>query len=174
MAHRSRNRRDPLKLSLFELASGKREGAVDLPERLDSFGDGGVAMDVSPDGREVALLNLRPPVLVSLDLDNGKMLTELELPALDDPKDRAKFDRAKWGYGGSPLIYVPDRSGWLVYGHLFLDRKSGEMSWKVPYAEFGERTGPYRFVGDDRLLLVLPDRNSVKTGDDTSIAVLPW
>jgi hypothetical protein len=34
--------------------------------------------------------------------------------------------------------------------------------------------GPYRFVGDDRLVPLLPDRDSVKTSEGTSVAVLPW
>jgi hypothetical protein len=62
----------------------------------------------------------------------------------------------------------------LLYGHLLLDRKTGGLTWKVPFAEFGERTGPYRFVGDDRLVLLPPDRNSVKTSEGRSVAVLPW
>jgi hypothetical protein len=169
LAHRELRR--PWKIRVFELAAGKQVGEIDLPARYAAD----LAIDVSPDGQEFAVMNLSiPPSVVCWNLSDGKQLAAIDAAKFTDKKEENRWRRVVWGYGGRPLLFAPDRSSWLLYGHAFLARAGGELAWKVPYAEFGERTGPYRFMGADRLLLLLPDRNSVPTGGETSFAVMPW
>ena len=38
-----------------------------------------------------------------------------------------------WDQGGTQTIqWTPDRSGWLLFNHLLVDRDSGAVVWKLP------------------------------------------
>jgi predicted Zn finger-like uncharacterized protein len=144
-------------LLFWELASGKVVGDIEFQGKKDKWGQAaGIAW--SSDGEEVAMLwrlgqkeeNLWGRILC-WDVKTGKQTLDRKVgyePSMID---------ALWDQGGaSTLQWLPDRSGFLLFGYLVVDRESGAVVWKLPpEPRFSGEIVPRRFL----------DRNHVTTLD---------
>jgi hypothetical protein len=116
-------------LLLWEPAAGKLVADVEFLREKEPGNAAGLAF--SPDGEEVALLwrvGKRPDVwgrLLCWDVRTGRKV-------VDHPIGFGwrQID-AIWEDGGT-IQWCPDRSGWLVFGHLLVDHDSGAVVWRFP------------------------------------------
>jgi WD40 repeat protein len=134
------------RLVIFDLTTGKVAGDVMFQPRSDPYGQS-VGIVFSPDGREFAMLwrmdrkpDLWGKVLV-FDATTGKRVAEHNLgyvlPNID----------ASAAYGGtSGILWTPDGSGWLLFGHLLVDRRTGAITGRLG-PEPKSASGPRRFLG---------------------------
>ena len=143
----------------FDLTSGKLAGDVLLQPKSDPFG-GTTGIVFSPDGTEIAVLwrllgkkDQFGKVMV-FDSATGKRVATHELNDLTSLESGA--------HGGLDCIqWVSDGSGWLLYGTLLVDRKTGKELGRIGgEKKFGQR----RFIGPELL-------TSFKGGLDPSLSL---
>ena len=144
---------DPLRITAHDLASGKLVGErrFEVPRALKGAS---AALAVSPDGQELAMLwRLARPNgeewgrLVCWDLKTGKKLHEHGVPSFETINDLG-------GTGKQVVQFWPGRKGWMLYGHLLVDRDSGavirvkELGLPLDADDLQDR----RFLGPDHVL----------------------
>jgi hypothetical protein len=151
-------RRTEWGIEFFDLDEGQSRGL--LPVR-DSQRRAPFAIAISDDGEQMAAwlgagpFGQPPSRLDCWDVSTGQILHQLEVSEGEDQRDKQKRQRIANAYRGPALQFVSDGSGWLLHGHVFLDRE-GNIAWEVPFNTFGGPTGPHRFLDPQRLLLVQP------------------
>jgi hypothetical protein len=156
------------RLVAFDFSTGKVAGDVLLQPKTEPFGQA-AGISFSPDGREFAVLwrlgrkpDLWGKVLV-FDAATGKRVAEHKLGYLTQNID------SLWSDGGPGCLqWVPDGSGWLLFGHLLIDRQSGAVTGRV--GDEPNWTGempPRRFIGRDYVTTV------VKVGLDNVLTFVP-
>lgn len=68
---------------------------------------------------------------------------------------RGADQRAYWNgsnaYYGPPIECHPGGRGWLLYGHVFLDRRYGRVTWILKTDQ--DNAARHRFIDSDRLLV---------------------
>jgi hypothetical protein len=147
-------------LHFWELPAGKLVGDVEFQGKQDKFGQAaGVAW--SPDGEEVAMLwrlGQKPDLwarLLCWDVKTGKQVLDHKIGY-----EPSNID-SLWDQGGaSTLQWLPGRSGWLLFGHLLVDREKGTVVGKLPpEPRFSGEIVPRRFL----------DRNHVTTIDKVGL-----
>jgi hypothetical protein len=119
------------RLVFRDLRTGKQAGSLQIQEPDNPHGaPAGLAF--SRDGKQFALLwrlNERPDrwgVLMCWDVATGKKLLEHDLGYLVSSMDLL------WPHGGARSIqWLPDGSGWLLFGHLILRREDGTVIRKI-------------------------------------------
>jgi hypothetical protein len=146
-----------LRLVTIETSTGKAVGDNFFLEKNDPQG-GPQGIEFSPDGKEFAMLwrvgkkDLFGQVMV-FDATNGKRL------ATHDIADMTGLDTSYHG-GLDCIQWVPDGSGWLLFGALMVDRKTGKELGRLDAKKFGYR----RFVGPNQVTLF-------KGGTDQNLAL---
>lgn len=135
------------RLVIFDLGTGKVAGDIEWKATNDGFAPtGGLAF--SPDGKEFAVLSRigKKDVWAKIfvfDATTGRKL------AAHDLNDLLPYDGAFFGNGGLDNIqWLPDGSGWLIFGSLVIDRKSGKQISQVGSEK---KSASRRFVGVDRV-----------------------
>jgi WD40 repeat protein len=152
------------RLIMIELATGKVVGDREFLGKKEPFGGSG-AIEFSPDGKEIAILweylgpkqDLFGKVLV-FDATNGQTVATHDLVSMSgiDTGSRSGLAALQW---------APDGSGWLLFGTLLLDRKTGKEIGRVG----GDKKSPTnlrRFVGPGQV-------SSFKGGLDPSVTLEP-
>lgn len=155
------------RLMAWDLTTGKQIGELEFQNKKDKWAQP-QALVFSPDGKELALLwryGEKPDnwahILV-FDATTGKKIADHKLGFLFQTADSLMSET-----GNKCLRWFPDGSGWLLYGHVLLDRKTGavlgrmggkEPSWggEVLPRQFLDRshvTGLYS-AGLDKALIV--------------------
>lgn len=155
------------RLMAWDLTSGKQVGEIEFQNKKDKWAQP-LALVFSPDGKELALVwryAERPDnwahILV-FDAATGKKLADHKLGFLMPSADSLMSES-----GNKCLRWFPDGTGWLLYGHVLLDRKTGtvlgrmggkEPKWhaEIPPRQFLDRshvTGLFQ-SGADRVLIV--------------------
>lgn len=145
------------RLVTIEINTGKAVGDIFLLETNEAQG-GSQGIVYSPDGKEFAMLwrvgkkELWGKVMV-FDAANGKRL------ATHDLVDMAGVETDFQG-GLDSIQWIPDGSGWLIFGTLLVDRKTGKELGRLDAKKFGYR----RFVGPEQVTMF-------KGGPDPSVSI---
>jgi hypothetical protein len=152
------------RLIMIELDTGKVVGDREFLGKKEPFG-GSSAIVFSPDGKEIAMLwqylggkqAMFGKVLV-FDATNGKTVATHDLASMSGIETGSRS-------GLAAIQWAPDGSGWLLYGALLLDRKTGKEVGRVG----GDKKSPTnlrRFVGPDRV-------SNFKGGLDAQVTLEP-
>jgi hypothetical protein len=116
---------------VWDLHTGKMVGEREFQDRKAAWGQA-AGLAFSPDGEEMAMLwrlGQRPDTwgrLLVFETRSGKRLYDhrigYDLPQID----------SLWSDGGTRCLQCwPERRGWLLFGHLLIDRESGAVVHKV-------------------------------------------
>lgn len=151
------------RLVVTEIATGKVVGDISFVGKDEPFG-GSAGVEFSPDGKELAVLwhylgkkkGGYGKVLV-FDAATGKKL------ASHDLADVSGVDTGSKG-GLEAIQWVPDGSGWLLFGSLLIDRQTGKELGRVG----GDKKLAHlrRFVGPGHL-------TAFKGGLDSAMSLEP-
>lgn len=160
------------RVQFFDLRDGSELGTISIPVKRNWRGEFDMAF--SADGSEFACLRGDRRVRVfCCDIASGKAIDSIDV-AMSEKKNVANSHaQARKSFRGESLMFTPDNSGWLIQGHLLLDRKEKQLTWAVPFVGSSGYTGPYRFVGND-LLMISADRQAIPESKDESFWVLKW
>jgi WD40 repeat protein len=111
---------------VWDLTTGKLVGEREFQPRKGTWGMA-AGMSFSPDGKEMAMLwqpkdrGKKYGVLMSWDVKTGKKLVE---HTIENEWPHMAFLSAG---GTQNLQWWPERRGWLLFGHLLVDRDSGKV-----------------------------------------------
>jgi hypothetical protein len=138
-------------LEFFDLNTGKEAGEIEMQGKKDSWGQcSGIAF--TPDGGKAALLwrqNAKDgwAKVMVFDVKEGKKLYERKLDKLLPQID------SLWADGGArSLQWTPDAEGWLLFGHLLVDRETGAVVGTVgPEPAFSGAIIDRRFLDADHV-----------------------
>ena len=159
-------------IELFNLDTGKKAGSIFVP--LKRFWNGRFGMAFSPDGKQFAFLTGDHRVrLWCCDIASGMQTEFIDVPKSDKKHVANLHDQVRRSFRGQRLMFTPDGKGWLIQGHLFLNRQTRELTWAVPFSGVSGYTGPYRFVGND-LFMIRADRQGIPAARKKSFWVLKW
>ncbi|OWK38682.1 GIDE domain-containing protein [Fimbriiglobus ruber] len=156
------------RLVVFDLTTGKVVGDVMLQPRSEPHGSS-TGMAFSPDGKELAILwrisrkTTSWGKILVYNATTGTRTAELPVGQLVKNMDSV------YSNGGAQTIqYTPDGSGWLIFGHLVVNRKTGEVARRIgPEPKWQGEVLPRRFVGPNYLTTL------VKSGIDTGLTLEP-
>jgi predicted Zn finger-like uncharacterized protein len=130
---------------LYDLTTGELAGELPLPAGAKTLG-----LSFAPDGKQLAGL---------FQVGDTKRLLAWNLNAAT-ASARFKLDQEAVPnvqvYQGPVLDWLPDGSGWVVYGRRIIDAKSGAYYW--PIAAKDSDWTPRRIFPDSRLAFVNDDR----------------
>jgi hypothetical protein len=126
-------------LSFWDLSGGTLSGSIEM-EGLDTRRGECASLAFSLDGRHIAMLwrlNEKPMTwgrLICWDVSTRKKICDHTvgylLPQID----------SLWSAGGKrSLQWLPDGSGWLLFGHLIVRRSDGALVGKLPPEPKNER-----------------------------------
>jgi hypothetical protein len=140
---------------VYELDGGKLTGEFPFQKKDDAWGQG-AGITFSPDGKEVAMLwrlGKKPNVwgrLLCWDVATHKKL--FDHPINYDVKSIDSL----WSEGGPRVLqWWPERSGWLLFGHLLIDRESGAVVHKLgPEPAFHGAIVERRFLDADHVTTI--------------------
>jgi hypothetical protein len=146
---------DACRLSVFELAPGRRAGDFAFQNR--DAAEGQVAgICFAPDGTEIALL-----WRLGRQADLWGRLRVWDVATrqkrFDHPIGHGlKSIDALWAEGGPRTIqWWPARNGWLLFGHLLVDRESGAVVGKVgPEPHAPAEVARRRFLDGDHVTTI--------------------
>jgi hypothetical protein len=150
----------PESLWIWDLKTGTTAGRRELPWNATNWLLPCRGVSYSPDGSELAaLFQVKSQSrLVCWDVGRGEAVADVTFAEL---RPAAETELA---YRGHVLGWVGDRRGWLLYGHMFLDRKADKVA-PVP-AGLAALGLPFRrMVGPDHVatLPAGPGNNKVLT-----------
>jgi WD40 repeat protein len=135
---------------IYELPGGKqvRTTKVNLPQASYTRCQ---ALMFSDDGKELAGLfeigGTSSRIRV-WDVASGKRTVDHGFtPPLERTATNVRFYRV-------PLLWLPDGSGWFVFGQLMVDKVRGNVFWKMPPQDQAI-PWPRRFVDADHLVTVM-------------------
>jgi hypothetical protein len=139
----------------WDLDTGKLVGTLEVQKKDETWGRP-VALAFSPDGTELAFLWWRKGApeqwgqLLCWDVKTGKKVLEHNIG--HNPKQIDSL----WSHGGPrTLQWLPDNSGWLLFNHLLLDRKSGAVVWKLdPEPRYAGEMMDRRFLDPDHITTI--------------------
>jgi predicted Zn finger-like uncharacterized protein len=130
--HRNPNSRENHQLLFWDLRTGQRVGTLNVRGPDDRTGScAGLAF--SDDGKQIAMLwrlDEKPKTwgrLMCWDMENRRRLCDYSIGYLLPQID------SLWSAGGKRSIqWLPDGSGWLLFGHLIVRYADGAVVGKVP------------------------------------------
>jgi hypothetical protein len=144
---------------VFDVARGERIAELPLASRCQ-------ALAFSPDGQELAAL-LSDGItnrLVSWVPEKRQQVTSFLTTASSSGLPGAI------SYQGPLLEWLPDRSGWLLWGHAVVDRASEQVVWTFQSAEDDLMPAARRPLDSDRLALFAGPPSLQRM----QVAHLPW
>jgi hypothetical protein len=136
----------------WDLTTGKLAGQFEFQRRGDTWGQA-AGITFSPDGTEMAMLwrlGKQPDDwgrVLCWDVKSGKKLFDhrigYELKMMD----------SLWTDGGARCIqWWPQRRGWLLFGHLLIDRESGAVVHRMgPEPQFSGAIQERRFLDGEHV-----------------------
>ena len=154
---------DDLTIRAYDLTTGKPAGELTLPKSAAEFTIE-ASLAFSPDGSELAGIFHRSDraTLLSIKLDGTVTAQHTFEKELSSVKGQVK-------YPGPTLEWLPDASGWLVYGHAIVDRTAGGPVWVAPIKDPGS-SSPRRFLNKDTIIGVTGTAERAQLVSGT----LPW
>ena len=88
------------------------------------------------------------PRIVTWDMTTGDLESDLRKPGYESFKE-------VYSYANSPLQWLPDSSGWLVYDQFLVERNSGQIAWTVPFDDQKHwEQGPRKFLDGEYVVIV--------------------
>ena len=154
---------DDLTVRAYDLRTGKPAGELMVPKSAAEFTIE-ASLAFSPDGTELAGIFHRSDriTLLSIKLDGTVTAQHTFQDELRSVKNQVK-------YPGPTLEWLPDASGWLVYGHAIIDCTAGGPVWVAPIKDPGS-TSPRRFLDKETIIGVTgtAERAQLVSGK------LPW
>jgi hypothetical protein len=120
---------DQGRLSVYDLRQAKKVGERPAPPNQGRPASTPKTLEFSPDGVELAVLFEMPdgcPEVLVRDLATGEATKTHHLSNLRKLLPTAAL------YPGPALAWMPDRSGWLLYGFFLVDAVSGATVWTAP------------------------------------------
>jgi WD40 repeat protein len=147
------------RLLVYDLSQGKLVGERAFPgnEVLALTGQG---LAFSPDGTELAGLfhAASRSRLIAWDVVRGEVV-------VDHVFDRDLSWEAKHTafYEGRSVTWLPDSNGWLVFGQLVIDRRSGGLRGAIPVDLLDFHFAPRIPIDSDEVLMVVKDGRGRKT-----------
>jgi hypothetical protein len=138
-------------LLVWDLDTGKNVGDIEFQGKKDKWGSA-AGFAFSPDGEQVAMLwwqSEKPKRwgrLLCFDVKTGKKVHDYPIgyafPHLDSVA----------GVGGTRSIqWIPDNSGWLLFCHVLIDRKTGTVLGKLAPEPNGIKIDDRRFLNRDHI-----------------------
>jgi hypothetical protein len=143
---------------IYEVRKRKKV-ATAVPSDGWLIGCDGIAF--APNGQEVALVTNGGRKIMAWS-GNAELVYDVE------PKADLRGHKNGAFYGGPAIAYLPDGSGWLVYGHNVFDRSSHQVLVQVSSSAGG--AGVHQFLDQDRLLVTRGEGASRDLADLT----IPW
>ncbi len=152
----------------WETATGKQVADLQFQDKDEKWGQA-TGLAISADGKELAMIwrlgekpnNVFARILV-WDMATGKKLADHKLGYELQNMDSV------WGTGGTQCLqWLPDSSGWLIYSHLLVDRKTGAVTGRVgsePKVHFEMQ--PRNFLTKDYITA------TAKTGFTNSLVIV--
>jgi hypothetical protein len=156
-------------LLVWDLTTGKRVGDMAFQDRKDTWGQA-TGFAFSPDGEQVAMLwrlGKRPDCwgrLLCWDVKTGKKVHDHKIGY-----SFASIDSVWEDCGTRTIQWIPDKSGWLLFCHVLIDRESGAVLGKIA-PEPGIKIDDRRFL----------DRDHISTGGNLGfnprigVSRIPW
>lgn len=138
-------------IDIYRPLTGERVGALRMPDVLGMF----KAVAFSSDGTEIAVLSENfgsSSRLFSWKMADGKTGVEHKFA-----KDVHTLVKNAFGYKGAILEWVPDNSGWLLYGQLWVDYQSGAPVHTIAYPANEFRYWPRRMIGTAHVATAVGD-----------------
>jgi hypothetical protein len=139
----------------WDLAAGKKAGDVELQGPKEEWGQA-CGISFSPDGEEVAMLWRLGHKdvwgrLFCWNVKTGKKTLNLAIPKILKDQD------SLWFHGGPRVVqWIPDRSGWWLFGNLLIEHDTGAAIGTTP-------PEPNSLGPDDRRILD-PDHVTAEGG----------
>jgi hypothetical protein len=142
-------------LWVHDIESGRKVGEAPVPKN-GAFDLGCKALAFSPDGAELAgLFDSFGTHLLCWDVATGRLTHQFKY----DDKSGIK---TPLGFEGIALNWLPDRSGWLLFGSVVIDHRSGQKTFTIPSDTPGADKGPRKIVGKNLVLITVGEpRNRV-------------
>lgn len=148
-------------LHMYDLGNCQLVGRAPLPSsfKADRAAQG---LAFSPDGAEIAaaMPHFRELQLCSWNVSTGEVTFERQY----ETSPAANVPGVTW-YRGAVLDWVPDKTAWLLEGHVLLDRKTGEKIWIFPETD----ANPRKMIDAERMLWLSRRR----AGTELAIATVP-
>jgi hypothetical protein len=136
------------RLWIYDLTARGPAGLAQLPKEAGP-GWSCAGITFSPGGTELAAVFewAGKPSILCWETSTGKLIAN---HALDERYGIRRFPNDQ----GRALEWLPDRSGWLVYGQALIERENGHRFWSLPvyYPDFPPT--PRRLINGDRWVLV--------------------
>lgn len=150
------------KVQVFQPLTSEVVGEVPMPKR-EGFSVSQVkGLAFSADGAELACfvesLN-QTSRLVSWKMTGGEVAVDHQFV-----KRVSDLVGNTFGYKGNNLEWVPDGSGWLLFGQAWIDYQSGAPVYKIPADPKDFRRWPRRLIGKDHVVLGGGDFRSQQIG----------
>jgi hypothetical protein len=137
---------------VWDTHTGKLVGEREFQARKDTWGQA-AGLAFSPDGTEMAMLWRlgKKPLwgrLLVFETRTGRKLYEHDLGY-----DLLNHIDSLWSEGGTRCLqYRPGKRGWLLFGHLLLDRESGKVVYTIGKApRFSGEIQDRRFLDDEHV-----------------------
>jgi hypothetical protein len=153
------------RLIMVEMDTGKVVGDREFLAKKEPFG-GSAAIVFSPNGKEFAVLwqhlgrnpSLFGKILV-FDVTNGQIVVTHDLVNMSGVETGSRS-------GLAAIQWMPNGSGWLLYGTVLVDRKTGKEIGRIGGGDKKSPTNLRRFVGPDQV-------SSFKGGPDPFVTLEP-
>ena len=139
---------DRLWLHVYDIKEGKCSGRVELPDSEGEAPARRTELRFRSDGSELGALLAGEPHcrLICWDFATGQVVLETR----QQSKSQLRWEHAEvTGYQGPWLDWLPDGSGWLMYGHLIVDRKTGQIDGKLD----SKVRFPRRLLGNGKMVI---------------------
>lgn len=129
------------KLVILHAVKGEVVGEVAFPKDYGTI----KAIAFSPDGVEVACYfeHFSQGRLTSWKMDKGEQGVDHSFA-----QSVSSLDQKTFFHKGPIMEWVPDKSGWLLYGQFWIDYPTGALVHSFPTVE-DLRRQPHQFVGKD-------------------------
>jgi WD40 repeat protein len=111
---------------VYDLTSGQLAGEAVLEEK-NFFGFNGLGF--SQDGTKLSAFYAKKSTshIAVWDMNTGKLLGTSHLP-----KDLDFLSGMGTSYDGSAMEWLPDGTGWFIFGNLLVDAKAVALYWTIP------------------------------------------
>ncbi|QEH37264.1 hypothetical protein OJF2_58510 [Aquisphaera giovannonii] len=145
-------------LLVYDLESGRKAGEAKVPKQKNFFELGCKGLAFSPDGSELAgVFDSFGTHLLCWDVATGRLTQHF----LYDDKSNVK---AALGSEVGAIQWLADRAGWLVFGSVVIDHRSGQRIFTIPSDTPNADKHERRIVGKNIVMITFGDGQNRKVG----------
>jgi RNA polymerase sigma factor (sigma-70 family) len=137
------------KLLVYDVSNGKLVGEAGVPKKNNVHEMHCKGLAFSPDGTELAgVFEMFGVSVLCWNVANGSRSAQYEFDDKSGIKSRLN-ERV------GAIDWLPDKSGWLVFGATIVDRKTGEKLFTIPTDTADADTGPRKVFGGNQVLITV-------------------